>query len=231
MWRWVAQAVCWVIILAGLFRSVHGYWSPDILSISLGFVFSSIVGTPIKTPSPSPGTPPPLPHRQTWLARTFSLKRWPWFFLPALFVVCILALKIGLAGQTERARAGSTAPTSSARTIQSSAPAHNPPPAPNPFDRFAPVPRSAFVERDQWLAARLNVTLPLALGQQADPNLVWETRQRMFLSLPENAHLYSSDAVFASWSQGMQEAANEAATRGVSLDDYQLMEAGRVRAR
>jgi len=53
----------------------------------------------------------------------------------------------------------------------------------------------------------------------------------MFLSLPENAHLYATTAAFSAWEKGMQEAADDAAALGYELDDYQVMEAGRVRAR
>lgn len=92
-----------------------------------------------------------------------------------------------------------------------------------------PVPGDRFVQADSLIAARLNTTLPLPLGQAADPTFVWETRQKMFLRLPENVHIYQSDAAFSAWEKGMQAAVDEAAARGTQLDDYQTMEAGRLR--
>ncbi len=93
------------------------------------------------------------------------------------------------------------------------------------------VPSDSFVAKDQALADRLQLKLPREPGAKINPDLVWETRQRMFLSLPENAHLYATTAAFSAWEKGMQEAADDAAALGYELDDYQVMEAGRVRAR
>ncbi len=204
MWRWIAQFACWIWILAALFATRMGEWSPSILGICFGFLVSSIIGLPAKRPS---GVPPPLPGPDNWWKRTFSLRRWPWFVIPAVFIFFILVLKLGLAGHAEALR------------------------QPSPHASRAPFPSSQFVEYDSALAKSLGYQLPAATGLQVPSAAVWEARQRMFLSLPENSHITRSDATFASWEKAMNDAHQDALRRNLLLDDYQLMEAGRDRMR
>lgn len=118
--------------------------------------------------------------------------------------------------------------------IQSPTPSHTAQTSAAQESSWAPVtqvPSTSFVAKDQFLAQKLGVTLPQEIGVPADPQVVWETRQRMFLSLPENAHLNATAAAISAWGKGMQEATDDAAAVGYELDDYQVMEAGRVRVR
>lgn len=204
MWRWIAQFACWIWILAGLFHTRMGEWSPDILGICFGFLMSSIIGVPAERPA---GVPPPLPGTDSWLKRTFSLRRWPWFVIPAGFIIFILVLKLGLAGHAEAVR-------------QTSSHANR-----------APFPADQFVEYDSALAKRLGHQLPAGTGLRIPSAAVWEARQRMFLALPENSRITRSETSFASWEKAMNDAYQDAMRRNLLLDDYQLMEAGRDRMR
>lgn len=91
----------------------------------------------------------------------------------------------------------------------------------NPFARD--VPFGAFGATDRELARKLGMTLPSPASQ----DVVRETRQRMFLAVPENSRITSSEASFKAWKEAQGRAFDEALVQGRRLDDYQLMEAAR----
>lgn len=93
----------------------------------------------------------------------------------------------------------------------------------NPFDRE--VPPTFFGATDRDLASRLGRPLPTA----GSAELVWAARVDMFLALPENRRLASSNAALTAWQTTMQAVVNEASARGQQLDDYQVMETARDR--
>ncbi len=94
----------------------------------------------------------------------------------------------------------------------------------NPFARD--VPSDAFGATDRELARKLGMTLP----SPASPGEVRETRERMFLALPENSNISASDASFSAWKEAQGRALDEALAQRRRLDDYQLMEAARDRS-
>lgn len=94
----------------------------------------------------------------------------------------------------------------------------------NPFARD--VPFDAFGATDRELARKLGMTLP----SPASPDAVWETRERMFLALPENSKITSSEASLSAWKEARGQVFDEALVQRRRLDDYQLMEAARDRS-
>ncbi len=94
----------------------------------------------------------------------------------------------------------------------------------NPFARD--VPFDAFGATDRELARKLGMTLP-SPGSRGE---VREARERMFLALPENSKITSSEASFTAWKEAQGPASDKARVQGRRLDDYQLMEAARDRS-